>query len=67
MRHEKSVPTASIHASQTGAAFDVGPEYGDETNYLRVYLNQIRRKLEPEPASPRYFMTEPGVGYRFNA
>jgi len=45
----------------------VGPEYGDETNYLRVYLNQIRRKLEPEPASQRYFMTEPGVGYRFNA
>ena len=44
-----------------------GPSYGRETNYLRVYLAQIRRKLEPEPARPRYFRTEPGVGYRFVA
>ena len=44
-----------------------GPSYGRETNYLRVYLAQIRRKLEPEPARPRYFITEPGVGYRFLA
>ena len=36
-----------------------------ETNYLRVYLAQIRRKLEPDPARPRYFITEPGMGYRF--
>jgi len=42
-----------------------GPSYGRETNYLRVYMAQIRRKLEPEPAHPRYFQTEPGVGYRF--
>jgi two-component system KDP operon response regulator KdpE len=42
-----------------------GPTYGSETNYLRVYMAQIRRKLEPEPAHPRYFITEPGVGYRF--
>jgi two-component system KDP operon response regulator KdpE len=42
-----------------------GPSYGRETNYLRVYMAQIRRKLEPEPARPRYFITEPGVGYRF--
>ncbi len=42
-----------------------GPSYGSETNYLRVYMAQIRRKLEPEPAHPRYFLTEPGVGYRF--
>jgi two-component system KDP operon response regulator KdpE len=42
-----------------------GPSYGSETNYLRVYMAQIRRKLEPEPARPRYFITEPGVGYRF--
>ena len=42
-----------------------GPEYGTETNYLRVHLAHIRRKLEPEPARPRYFVTEPGMGYRF--
>ena len=42
-----------------------GPRYGDETNYLRVYMAQIRRKLEPEPAHPRYFITEAGMGYRF--
>ena len=42
-----------------------GPQYGTETNYLRVYLAQVRRKLEPDPARPRYFITEPGMGYRF--
>jgi len=44
-----------------------GPEYHDETNYLRVFMAQVRRKLEPEPARPRYFLTEPGMGYRFDA
>jgi len=42
-----------------------GPEYGTETNYLRVYMAHIRRKLEPDPSEPRYFITEPGMGYRF--
>jgi two-component system, OmpR family, KDP operon response regulator KdpE len=42
-----------------------GPEYGKESNYLRVFMAQVRRKLEPEPAHPRYFITEPGMGYRF--
>jgi two-component system, OmpR family, KDP operon response regulator KdpE len=42
-----------------------GPAYGRETNYLRVYLAQLRRKLEPDPARPRYLVTEPGMGYRF--
>jgi two-component system KDP operon response regulator KdpE len=42
-----------------------GPAYGTETNYLRVYLAQLRRKLEPDPAHPRYLQTEPGLGYRF--
>jgi two-component system KDP operon response regulator KdpE len=42
-----------------------GPEYGTETNYLRVHMAHIRRKLEPEPSRPRYFLTEPGMGYRF--
>ena len=42
-----------------------GPQYSTETNYLRVYMAQIRRKLEPDPARPRFFITEPGMGYRF--
>ena len=42
-----------------------GPQYEKETNYLRVYLAQIRKKLEPDPAHPRYFLTEPRMGYRF--
>ncbi|MGH2595902.1 MAG: response regulator [Actinomycetota bacterium] len=42
-----------------------GPKYLEETNYLRVYMAQIRRKLETDPARPRYFITEPGMGYRF--
>ena len=42
-----------------------GPQYRTETNYLRLYLAQIRRKLEPVPSRPRYFLTEPGMGYRF--
>jgi two-component system, OmpR family, KDP operon response regulator KdpE len=42
-----------------------GPTYGRETNYLRVHFAHIRRKLEPTPSRPRYFLTEPGMGYRF--
>lgn len=42
-----------------------GPQYGEETNYLRVFMAQVRRKLEPQPSTPRYFITEPGMGYRF--
>ena len=42
-----------------------GPQYATETNYLRVYMAQLRRKLEPDPSRPRYFITEPGMGYRF--
>ena len=42
-----------------------GPQYETETNYLRVYLAQIRAKLEPDPARPRYFITEARMGYRF--
>jgi two-component system, OmpR family, KDP operon response regulator KdpE len=44
-----------------------GPEYGGEAEYLRVYINRLRQKLETDPASPRYLLTEPGVGYRFVA
>jgi two-component system, OmpR family, KDP operon response regulator KdpE len=42
-----------------------GPNYETETNYLRVYLAQLRRKLEPDPSHPRHLITEPGIGYRF--
>lgn len=42
-----------------------GPDYADETHYLRVYLAQLRRKLELAPQSPRHLITEPGMGYRF--
>jgi two-component system KDP operon response regulator KdpE len=41
-----------------------GEEYAEETHYLRVYVRQLRRKIEPDPAQPRYILTEPGVGYR---
>jgi two-component system KDP operon response regulator KdpE len=44
-----------------------GPAYATETHYLRVYLAQLRRKLEPEPARPRHLLTEAGMGYRFEA
>lgn len=42
-----------------------GPQYESETNYLRVHLAAIRKKLEPVPGQPRHFVTEPGTGYRF--
>ena len=42
-----------------------GPRYEKETNYLRVYFAQLRRKLEDDPGNPRHFITEPGLGYRF--
>ena len=44
-----------------------GPSYASETHYLRVYLAQLRRKLEPQPSRPRHLLTEAGMGYRFEA
>ncbi len=44
-----------------------GPEYGDDTQTLRVHVGHLRKKIEPDPAAPRYIMTEPGIGYRFPA
>ncbi len=42
-----------------------GPEYGDESEYLRVYIRYLRQKLEPDPANPRYLLTQPAAGYMF--
>jgi two-component system KDP operon response regulator KdpE len=42
-----------------------GPQYTSDTGYLRLYLSQLRKKLEPEPSAPRYLVTESGMGYRF--
>ncbi len=42
-----------------------GPEHEEQTQYLRVYVTRLREKLEPDPATPTLFLTEPGVGYRF--
>jgi len=42
-----------------------GPDYGEETEYLRVFINQLRKKIELDPKNPRYIRTEPWIGYRF--
>ena len=42
-----------------------GPDYGDELEYLRVFINQLRKKIEPDPSHPKYILTEPSSGYRF--
>jgi two-component system KDP operon response regulator KdpE len=63
---ETLVRNAGKLVSQRQLLQDVwGPQYRDETNYLRVHMAHIRRKLEPDPSRPRYFVTEPGMGYRF--
>jgi two-component system, OmpR family, KDP operon response regulator KdpE len=63
---EVLVRNAGRLVSQRQLLQDVwGPQYGEETNYLRVHMAHIRRKLEPVPSQPRYFLTEPGMGYRF--
>ncbi|RIK14384.1 MAG: DNA-binding response regulator, partial [Acidobacteria bacterium] len=43
-----------------------GPQHVRDTGYLRLYVAQLRKKLEPHPASPRYILTEPGMGYRLH-
>jgi two-component system, OmpR family, KDP operon response regulator KdpE len=42
-----------------------GPDYGEEVEYLRVFINQLRKKIEPDPSHPAYLLTEPWIGYRF--
>ena len=43
-----------------------GPDYGNEVEYLRTFVNQLRKKIEKDPSRPRYLLTEPWVGYRFH-
>lgn len=43
-----------------------GANYAEQTEYLRVFIGQLRKKIEPDPASPRYILTEPWIGYRFD-
>ena len=42
-----------------------GPDYGDQVEYLRVFINQLRKKIELDPSHPKFLLTEPWVGYRF--
>ena len=44
-----------------------GPDYGDQTSYLRVFITHLRKKIEPDPAKPTHILTEPWIGYRFSA
>ena len=67
--HRRGARPQPRQARHPAAAAPGGLEaqYEKETNYLRVYLAQIRAKLEPDPARPRYFITEARMGYRFEA
>ena len=61
----------TAHANQTLPHRNIlqavwGPDYGDEVEYLRVFINHLRKKVEPNPAKPKYLLTEPWVGYRFH-
>ncbi len=60
--HHPNVPIP--HAKLLQAVW--GPDYGDQVEYLRVFVNQLRKKIESDPSQPRYILTEPWVGYRFN-
>ncbi|HYE75602.1 MAG TPA: response regulator transcription factor, partial [Blastocatellia bacterium] len=61
LRHPNKVLT---HQALLGAIW--GSEYAEQTEYLRVFISQLRKKIESDPAKPRYILTEPWVGYRFN-
>ena len=64
LRYLMANPNVAIpHAKLLQAVW--GPDYGDQVEYLRVFINQLRKKIEPEPSQPRYLLTEPWVGYRF--
>ena len=61
VRHAGKVLT---HRTLLGAVW--GGDYTEQGEYLRVFVGQLRKKIEPDPSSPRYILTEPWVGYRFN-
>jgi two-component system KDP operon response regulator KdpE len=64
LRYLVSNPNVPIpHAKLLQAIW--GPDYGNEVEYLHVVINQIRKKIEPDPSKPRYILTEPWFGYRF--
>ena len=64
LRYLMSNPNLAIpHTKLLQAVW--GPDYGDQVEYLRVFINQLRKKIEPDPSHPRYLLTEPWVGYRF--
>ena len=65
LRYLASNPDEVIpHAKLLQAVW--GPDYGDEVEYLRVFINQLRKKIEPDPSHPAHLLTEPWVGYRFS-
>jgi two-component system KDP operon response regulator KdpE len=65
LRYLASNPEVVIpHAKLLQAVW--GPDYGEEVEYLRVFINQLRKKIEPDPSHPQYLLTEPWVGYRFH-
>jgi two-component system KDP operon response regulator KdpE len=65
LRYLASSPDVVIpHAKLLQAVW--GPDYGEEVEYLRVFINQLRKKIEPDPSHPEYLLTEPWVGYRFS-
>ena len=57
--------TVLTHQKLLGAVW--GGDYTKQTEYLRVFVGQLRKKIEPDPANPKYIMTEPWIGYRFNS
>ncbi len=63
--HLASQPNVPIpHGNLLQAVW--GPDYGNEVEYLRVFINQLRKKIERNPSKPKYLLTEPWIGYRFN-
>jgi len=65
LRYLASSPNVVIpHAKLLQAVW--GPDYGEEVEYLRVFINQLRKKIEPDPSHPEYLLTEPWVGYRLD-
>src|SRR5204863_3000544 len=62
LRHAGKVLT---HHMLLGAVW--GGDYTEQTEYLRVFIGQLRKKIEPDPSKPRYILTEPWIGYRFSS